>query len=384
MDASTGPPVRRSVKVASLLFVASRAWIALALWVAARHIPMRITPPWTLDSMFLDPLIRWDASWYLSIATNGYYAMAGGGQSNLGFFPFYPLLIALLSQLTSMSIPGAAVVLSNLFLWGSLVAMHRLISRDHAQTTADRVIFLVAFHPCTVFFSSAYSESTFLFLSVLAFTALRENRPLLFVVSAVCLSATRLAGLCMVAAGLGHAWDEARRGNSWRRWVGATMLAPLGFACVSAWTWWRVGDPLAYAHAQMAGWGRKPGLPLKLLLTGWLDWWRQLVSGEKEAFTMNYWLMWLYGAWTVDLYRRPAPLRLPYVGYGAASMALVVLGNTRSLESYGRYFMVLFPAYIAGAAWWSERPWVGRLLVACWLLLSAVNAAYFSRWYWIA
>lgn len=127
----------------------------------------------------LDGFGKWDARYFLSISEFGYER-----ESWIAFFPLYPWAIRLLSRLLgpllALNYPYANLlaacllslagfVVANLALYRLTVALHR--NKQFALTAVK----WFSFNPASVFFSAAYTESTY---SALVFSALYLiNRP---------------------------------------------------------------------------------------------------------------------------------------------------------------------------------------------------------------
>ena len=66
------------------------------------------------------PLARWDSGWYRSVAVEGYH-YSGERESNVGFYPLYPLLARGLSSLARAAIFPTGIALSLVCLGGALL-----------------------------------------------------------------------------------------------------------------------------------------------------------------------------------------------------------------------------------------------------------------------
>ncbi|OYV82987.1 MAG: hypothetical protein B7Z73_16640 [Planctomycetia bacterium 21-64-5] len=150
-----------------------------------------------------------DGGWYRQIATEGYnYRTAG--RSNAAFFPAYPLLGRALIAATGFRAEAALLIVSNLSL---LVAMAMLAfyARDRCRggpdDLADYVLLATAFFPTGCFFRLAYSESTFLFVAILAMYAMLRRWPFWAITLVVgTATATRPVGLALLAPFAIHVW----------------------------------------------------------------------------------------------------------------------------------------------------------------------------------
>src|SRR5689334_16402411 len=72
----------------------------------------------------LDGLFRWDTGWYETIARLGYVR---GEQAN--FWPLYPLLSRVLSEVTPLHLHYCMLLVANLASLGSFLVLYRLFER---------------------------------------------------------------------------------------------------------------------------------------------------------------------------------------------------------------------------------------------------------------
>src|SRR4051812_5362207 len=147
--------------------------------------------------VLLSPLARWDAVWYLEIASSGY----GAERHRAAFFPLYPLLVAAVGEAGGGS-PGALLIASYLvalaaFL-AALVLLYRLVALELGRPVAMPTLLLLAFFPASLYFGAPYSESVFLLASVGAFYAARTGNWAWAGVAAAAASATRSAGVLLL------------------------------------------------------------------------------------------------------------------------------------------------------------------------------------------
>jgi len=109
----------------------------------------------------LNVLYYYDAVHYMDIAENGY-----GKWWLTCWFPLYPLAVRAFGGTVA-----SAVIVSNLSLLAALFAIHRLGGKT--------ALWLAAFSPVSIVFSSAYSESLFLALTVWGMVAAERGKPVL-------------------------------------------------------------------------------------------------------------------------------------------------------------------------------------------------------------
>lgn len=66
---------------------------------------------------------RWDSNWYIKLVENGYERKADDTLSNLVFFPFYPLLVKIVSLFSLGNIAFAGWIVSSVFFVLSCMLM---------------------------------------------------------------------------------------------------------------------------------------------------------------------------------------------------------------------------------------------------------------------
>jgi len=217
---------------------------------------------------FVDAHCVWDCSWYWGIIVDGYHAEVGmpddPERANWAFFPLYPLLAGVLVHGIGASPPLAGFLLSNLLTIGAAILVRPLLGTERAYWFFVATLMI---GPFSVLFSSLYTESLFVLLTVLTLLALRRSNYLLAATWIALLSATRITGVLMVfALAVQVIVDHRKTGGRWRdlpmrvlrdsNLVLAIFLAPLGLFAFMAFLWLHTGDALAFSHIQRA-WGRE-------------------------------------------------------------------------------------------------------------------------------
>lgn len=151
---------------------------------------------------YLNMLSRWDATWYIEIARSGYHYQPGT-PSNAAFFPLYPLLIRAAHALLFLPENDywwllTGIILSNIALLVALGYFRSLLTIDFPEETVSRAIIYLLIFPTTFFFSSVYSESLFLALSVAAFYYARKNRWVTACILTALATLTRSQGIILL------------------------------------------------------------------------------------------------------------------------------------------------------------------------------------------
>jgi len=307
---------------------------------------------------------RWDSYWFLDVARNGYYLRAPT-LSNVVFFPLYPLLIRALAPLCGGDFVLSGWILSSVFLFLSVYMLARLVREFHPGIDPCLpTVFLLA-HPMAFFLNAVYSESLFLFLSLVMVYFARRGEFFKAALAAALASATRVAGVFLCVLLL----VEFLRARGWRglfsRQVLPLALAPAGIFLFFLHHWYRFDDFFLYLNAQTV-YGRSFVInPADFDIHNNPD----LANTALDLF---------YTATSLLLALLALRVRLSYGLYMMASLG-VALGSGTVL-GVARYGMVLFPIHLIGAG---IRSPVGR---AAWLLgsvlLLALNIICFVNHYW--
>jgi hypothetical protein len=225
----------------------------------------------TLDGWmdwFVEPFRNWDGTWYSLIADGSYDP---GMSATAAFFPLYPWLMQLGSDITGLPVETVGWFVSNLAFLGALVMAYKLVRLDFSDKIGRWTLVAIAVFPTAFFFSAIYTESLFFFLSVTTLWAARKNDWLLAVIMCFFATMTRSAGI-MLGAPLAvlfiqqHGWDL-------KRWFPKAFLAlipPLGLV-IFGWFLTRQGLGFMDWQEQQWQWNRfsaHPGRTFQCVFQG--------------------------------------------------------------------------------------------------------------------
>lgn len=300
-------------------------------------------------STILAHCAKWDANHYIGLAQNG-YQNTGDPRFHIVFYPLYPLLVRGLSYICGGNITVAAYVESNLFMAMSIAVMYKLLKIDFSERVTWTAILLLILNPFGFFFSFPFTESTFLFLSLLFFFMLRRENWL-------------AAGICGFFAAL-------------TRNFGLLMLVPYGVwlitvACKRRYDFKKIVLRLLPAFLVLAGFGVY--LLINKIVTGnWFQFmiyqkehWYQEISCILENVTNHFkwfvnentnmthkWFLWFGNVSAACLtmfaiYIKHRKIPFVYNIYTLAYLFLTLMASW--LLSGSRYIMAAFPVYIAYA-----------------------------------
>ena len=288
----------------------------------------------------------WDGIWYQRLAVYGYDPTVAHG-NGVAFSPLYPVLVRVTGNGLGWSYLVAGIAVSTVAFLVAIILLHRLIERRMGERVARTAVWLTAFFPVAYLFSSVYTESVFLLLTVLTFVLLERGWSTGASIVGSLAVLARPTGILLAPPLAWRIWKDAGHRPSWR--LVPILLLPAAYVAFGAYLYYRTGNPFATQTAQAAGWGRGVnvllviGMPIALLnglFVGLHDTSRFMYIVDT-AFAMAWALLLLEG-----LVRR----RLPgeYLLYGWLAVILPVLAGTYlALPRYGMgIFVVMWLAAI--------------------------------------
>jgi hypothetical protein len=135
-------------------------------WVLFVAVAMKMAISFQSEFPQLTLLCKWDCGWYESIARQGYRSpvpplFQNSEESNVAFFPAYPMLGRGLAHLFRISYQAALPLLSILctFLFSGLLS--RFVGRESEASQRLRFMVLLAY-PATFYLFVSYSEALYL------------------------------------------------------------------------------------------------------------------------------------------------------------------------------------------------------------------------------
>jgi hypothetical protein len=202
---------------------------------------------------------RYDAVWYLGIATDGYdtsvtYDADGRlAMTNIAFFPLFPALVRTVS---AIGIPPlyAGLLVAGLAGLAAAWGIYAVGTRLHSSQLGTVLAIVWGALPHAIVQNMVYTETLFTAACAWAIWAVLTGRWVLAGGLTIAAGLTRPTAVALVGAvGLAALVTIVRRRDGWRPWV-AAVLAPLGV--LGYWTWCAValGRPDAWFWMQHEAW----------------------------------------------------------------------------------------------------------------------------------
>jgi hypothetical protein len=333
---------------------------------------------------------RFDAAYYLTIASHGYLATA---PSHLAFFPLFPALIGALGFLTGSNVIAGLVISSASFAL-ALVLLHRLTELELGTRAADATVLLVAFAPLSFFFTAIYTESLFLLLSLGAVLAARRERWGLAGLLAALATLTRPTGILLVVPLVVmrlRAAGRIDRGLAWSLVPVGALLAYLAILAAN-------GFPWLAPFRQGAVWQRVTVGPIAGIASAVVTAWHSALAilrgrvvfaptlggpfTPSAECVLLLLVLAIAAGFLASCFRR---LPLQYGAYAAAVLLMCVSSPSigQPLISFDRYVLTIFPLWMAAGAWVAKRR-LERVAVAVGSILLIFYTFYFARGSFIA
>ena len=363
------------------VFVGSRVAILLVVPVVFASLATLIPNRPAQQSDPFNAFLQWDGGWYAGIISAGYSWAGPSMQSNVAFFPLYPLLGKIASVALLGNVSLALILVSNLAFLFLLYFLYKLAKRDFDQGTATRSVIYLAIFPLSFYFSAAYTESLMLALAIASFYYAREGRWKLAIVLGTLTTLTRLTGIAIL---LPLAWE-------WYKQKGLTarslylLLVPAGLGAFMLYLWSLTGDPLAFNTAIQKAWNRQIIWPWGQLAVAWrlvttLPATRYIAAIARFDFVnMLGFLALTLGA-----------VRSMPAAYWLYSLPVYFVATSSSLDpaaglptaSVARYLMAIFPAFILMGVLGKNR-YIHYLLLFSFALLLGPLMLPFSAGIWV-
>ena len=351
---------------------------------------------------------RWDAVWYLRIATDGYHQAPYPYPQSVVFFPLYPGTVHVLLLLWPWSRAVGAVVLTNLCCLGAFLALYKVVEVDYGRRQAARSVWLLALFPTSLFLFAGYSESLFLLLFLLCCYLARLHRWWWAGLAGGLATATRSVGIVALLP-FAVSWYEVY-GSSLRRpailrhdaahrivipsetgstsaavqALSAALLIPAGIAGYALYLGLRFGHPFLFSTSEVA-WRRAATAPWRtvqlaasaliahppaLSLAG-------LIGSQDSLFFLVFLILSLPATF---LLTRAHALILWGVWLVTLSTPAVIGNYPDPLISLPRYLLAAFPLFIVLAA----TPRRTVICAVCFVTLLVLNTIVFLSGGWVA
>ena len=363
----------------------------------------------------VEPFRNWDGTWYATIADQGYNTSQ---TANAAFWPLYPWLMNLGSQLTGWTPETIGYLISNIAFFFALYFLYRLVTLDFNVAVAQRSMWALALFPTAFFFTAVYTESLFLLLLVAALYYARKGEWLVAGIVGLLGALTRSAGV-MILAPFAVLFIQ-QYGWSIKRWFPRAFAAALpalgpiifgwhltrrgqGFFdwADQQWQWnrfsatpWRTFDcTLNGCTADVRQFGTTRTFDVKPIDWGWIGQlfdnlnWTFITSTEfRFRFGESHVLEFIVTVLAIILVLvglKVVPFYYTALVIPALIVPLLTPSSVNPLMSMPRFVLPLFPLFVVAAVLIRDRR-LGWVLASISSILLVVLSMQFALWYWVS
>jgi hypothetical protein len=314
-----------------------------------------------------------DGVHYLSIAQNGYF------QYEQAFFPLYPFLIRSISNIFSGNYIFSGILISNFFFLLSLFVLYKLLQKEFSEKVTKWGIIIILSFPTSFFFASVYTESLFLFLTLMSFYFMGQGRNYHSAFFIALASLCRLVGIFLLPALLLETWIRNKKNFSLIKFI-PILLSGVGLLSYMIYLQKTVGDPLFFFHAQPAFGAERSGNEIILLPQVLFRYLKIFITAQLsyDYLIAIFEFLSLFFAVCL-LIKRARKTNISYQIFAWSAILTPTL--TGSLSSMPRYLLSIFPIFIIVA---QENMKIKAIYLVFSLLLLIIGTMFFFRGYFIS
>lgn len=381
----------KSIKFSFFITVFFFVLIALVVWFA--NVRLNINGDAIYESEFTSipartdqtiffwhNLYRWDAGWYAQIIDQGYTI------ENAAFFPLYPFVLGGVSYALPFSakpIHDASFIIAFFIVCGSVFLIHKIAEKEKLSDTHFPVL-LFLFFPTAFFIAAPYTEGLFILLLLACVYFVKTKQFLLAAACGFLLALTRITGITYIVYPLWCAYELFKIDKQTAKKVALTALGPVtGFLAVCVYFFFKLGDPLAFVHAQ-AAWGRTTNLNPVSIFSRYAHDWNDFISLSMYHPRFSAWLLnFVFTACGIlaVAYLWKARKR-DYALLTVALMSLPLLsGSTYSIP---RLILPAIPFISLVVAEKLHNPSYRTLVIVASVVMWSILLLMFTRQYWVA
>lgn len=347
---------------------------------------------------------QWLYSWanfdgvhYLTIAEKGYL---GTGLIQ-AFFPVFPLLARLISQLAQLDLMITGLLLNQILSLFLTCLIWIWLKTTFTTAQAKQGLLWWLLFPASFFLISFYNESLFVALALGSWLLAKQQKWWWAGILAAVATATRVVGIWLLPLLflelLEQTWPRTQKNffqqaKSWLTKnflaISSISLSAVGLLSYMAYLHFTFHDPLYFLHQQSEfGAGRQESLvlwpqvvwrALKILLYSRPFDWKYFTYLQEFLVGTGSVILTLWGFWQ----RKKTQLTLPLTIYTLGCLLTPALTGTFS--SMSRYALSAWPLWLVLVTIGQKNRLLAGLALAISLGLLIINTSLFLQGYWVA
>lgn len=295
----------------------------------------------------------WDGLFFEHIAQYGY-------QTKLmtPYFPLLPLLMNLLHRVTTLSYVHCGLLVVNLSYLIALMVFYRLALVNMGQEIARRTLWLIMIFPTAFYFNVLYTEAMTLLTTILFFYFLSNNDWYKAMMSGFFASAAHTLGVVVILSGfcflIRHRQALSVK-QFWCRFFSLGIIA-MGLLTYMIFLYFKFNNPFMFLTAE-AYWHRTFTFPLvNVLQSLWVLMHNHLLLLTSAHFIsfVNIFatlIIVMLGGVMCFSYRKHLLFTIEMKLFFIITLLICLCSGAHhgSVESYARFMVVLFPAFLVWA-----------------------------------
>jgi Gpi18-like mannosyltransferase len=339
---------------------------------------------WLGGAQWYHRLLRWDSEWYKIIASEGYkYDGDPGLTQTVVFYPLYPSLSRLVSEVLRIDVVDAMLLVANLAAAAAVLLLFKLVRERFGDRTALLTVAMISFFPSSIFLSAGYTESLALLLMVSFFLAVARERLLAAAMFAGLAVATRSSGIVLFPVLLWELWCRRSPRRFLIEAVPLSIVATSGLWLYIIYLGLAFGHPMAFADGQ-AAFHENTTMLARLLSALTLEPFSKINLADISPAGFDQWFTLIFIALIVRSWF--AGISRGMTLFAALLLALPYLslcGGPAGFTSMARFNLVSFPLFIVMALSTERWPWAIPGIVGIFGGLLLIYTALFTQWQWI-
>jgi Gpi18-like mannosyltransferase len=365
------------------VYLCSRLAVFLGVMLGKSYIPLGNTT-WLGGDQWYHRLLRWDSEWYKIIASEGYkYNGDPGETQTVVFYPLYPALCRLVSEILRIDLVDAMLLVANVAAVAAVLLLFKLVRERFDEATGLATVALISFFPSSIFLSAGYTEPLALLLMVSFFLALADQRLVAAAALAGLAVATRSSGIVLLPVLLWELWRLRSPSRFLIEAIPLSIVATSGLWLYMIYLGFAFGHPMAFADGQ-AAFHENTTMAARILSALTLQPFGKINLVDVSPAGLDQWFTLIFigliaGSWFAGISRgmtlfAALLLALPY---------LTLCGGPAGFTSMARFNIVSFPLFIVMARLTGRYSWALPATVAVFASLLLMYAALFAQWQWI-
>jgi hypothetical protein len=379
------------------IYLCSRLVVFLGVEFGNTYIPLG-NDTWFAGSQWYRRLLRWDSEWYKIIATEGYkYDGDPGLTQTVVFYPLFPLLSRLVSEVFRIEVVDSMLLVANLAGAAAMLLMFKLVRERFDDRTALVTVAMISFFPASVFLSAGYTEPLALLLMVSFFLAVNRERFVAAAMLAGLAVATRSSGIVLGPVLLWELWRRRPKQQFLIQAVPLAIVATSGLWLYVIYLGAAFGHPMAFSDGQ-AAFNENTTMPARLASALLLEPFRKINLTDISPAGLDPWFTLIFIVIIVGCclariipgitkfspgMTRVSPGMTLFASMVLALPYLTLCGGPAGFTSMARFNIVSFPLFMMMALLTDRWRWAVPGIIGIFGGLLLMYSALFSQWQWI-